>query len=226
MKLTQKEKKYQDFLNNYEKDVCEKQLKEIVKISGVNKNTIIRYYQKLGYKGFTEYRYTHKKQAETPKINLLEKNPIVYTNYMDILNKINTLDEKAIEILKNIAQYENVYIVGQDSNVIICQILNYILNKIEIKSIVLSKKEGIKLSDKDLVFAISMDGKCLSTIDFLSKAYDEKAKTIGMSKNNLSPIRTLTDSFVLVDSGEKELDILAFGIIIEQIIFNLLKKEE
>lgn len=118
-------------------DIIQLPILDIADSSNTSKSAIIRFCQKLGYKGFSEFkfdmtRYLVSNNQEVQNIDEQNSITAITSSYIDYINKINmslTIDE-VITIAKLILKANKIKIFGYNRTGFSAQQLRYRLSKI------------------------------------------------------------------------------------------------
>lgn len=166
-------------LTKNELKACERILEDLTKIQrfslvqmaaeiNISKTTILRFCQKLGYSGYTEFRYDCIKYVNTlHNREELEKEEngkmiSVENNYIEAIKQMHqTIDEKRLQRLATlIQQARTIRCVGEINSAVICMQLRYALSMYGYDVDVLTSPAEIIAIDlaakpEDLIFVIS-----------------------------------------------------------------------
>lgn len=188
-------------------------LTEISKNIKITKTTILRFCQKMGYSGYTEFRYdciqyvNSLENAERVVENKNEKIINVEKIYMDTIKLLHyTLsDEVMVNLVKSIQGAKRVRCIGEINSEVTCLQLRYALAMYGIDVDVLASVAHVKAVDlvtneDDLLIVISAGGKT----DIVKQAFELKDNTgcqiVLVTMNPSTPLEQEADVFVLLPS--------------------------
>ncbi len=193
---------------------------------GVGRATILRFTNKLGFKGFFDLKKVlasniHSNVAPLEKfklmleqsavgfnsINQIAENEVANINYI-----INNYDEKAfakgIDIL-NCANY--VYTIGYDLSSFMAGITSYLLKRIGLKSSQINlgslsfPDQLVNVGKNDVLVTFSLPPYSLETINAAKFVKDQKAKVISFTNSPVAPIIEYSDVTLLIKTDSKGL---------------------
>lgn len=152
----------------------------------VSQSTITRFCQKIGYKGFNEFKYD---VFRFEKIAKLESNDNFsslgeYINLIQILD--NTLDLNKLKILaKAIISADTVYLTGIHKSNLPAQMLQINLTKMKIKSVCLNSDNTHDylqlLNSEDLVITFTCNGNGIKSMGLDYSEYNFNTAIITMT---------------------------------------------
>ena len=211
-------------LTKNELKACELILKDLNKVQmcsltemsekiKITKTTILRFCQKMGYSGYTEFRYDCVKyvnslsnaerviEDENAKIINVEK---IYIDTMKLLHY--TLKDEDLKILASMIQTaRKVRCIGEINSEVTCLQLKYALAMYGIDADVLPSKANVKAMDlvtnkNDLLIVISASAHS----DIVKEAFDLKENTgcriALITMNPSTSLETVSDVFLLLPS--------------------------
>lgn len=200
--LTKSEKKVADYVLSVGQKVIYATMTDIKKATHVGDATIVRFCQKLGYSGFTDFK------IEIAKEDFPKTKPATSDHYYDhiaqhlsdaikataALIKPETL-QTAIQMMTNATR---IWIFGVGGSGEIAHSLSSILLRSGLKCTPeadphFQAQIASLLSSTDLVIGISLSGKTKDTYDSLKIGHDNGAKVIAITNATVSPIAQLAD---------------------------------
>jgi len=144
-------------------------IQDLSETIGVTKTTIMRFTQKIGYSGYSEFKYAvinYVNSSENRKTN--EEKGIAYGEnaYADTIRLIHhTADEKKMkELAKRIVKAKSVYLAGMINSHVSAMQMYYSLLMFGIRGTVLDSSVAVRSVDmcvtkQDLVLIYSVSGK-------------------------------------------------------------------
>lgn len=179
----------------------------------VTKTTILRFCQKMGYSGYTEFRYDCVKYVnslnnaedtvnrENDKIINVEK---IYIDTIKLMHY--TLNDEIIKRLVTlIKDARRVRCVGEINSAVTCLQLKYALAMYGIDAEVLSSPAEVKAIDlaatkDDLILMISVTGKSETIKEALALQENNCCKIALVTMNAQSHLENEVDAFILLPS--------------------------
>lgn len=203
---------YNYVLQNYKK-VAYMRIRDMAEETNVSTATILRFCRKLGFDGFTEFRYDLKNKITLMKgeykITTFDKNDLV-----DFVNKSSTDDFIAIirKAASLIRTYNNIVFVGIGNSGIISSFgARYFTEVVKFTTFFNDPfVDPIREYTEDtLVIAISATGESTQTINIVQRFKLSGAKIISITNSNKSTISKLSDYCIAYNSTSQK-DILKY----------------
>lgn len=200
--LTRSEKKVADYVLKARNKIIYTTMSDIKARAKVGDATIIRFCQKLGYKGFSDFKIEvakedFSKQGQTRPVDYYDD----IANYLsDALQatanliKADSLNQ-AIDLLNSAKE---IYIFGVGGSGEVGISFSSILLRVGIKATTISDPHiqaqiASLLNADNLVIGISLSGRTKDTFDSLQIAKENGAKILAMTNYQTSPIAQLAD---------------------------------
>lgn len=134
----------------------------------ISKSSVMRFCQKLGYSGYSEFRFDYIRDLHSSAFNVTSDQSIltqaanIYTNALTELNK---LDENTIlKLCSEIKKRDYVYCIGSGKSYLPCELMNY--NFIRLGKKIITFDTGILYNDlskilveDDLILIFSVSGE-------------------------------------------------------------------
>lgn len=221
--LTKTEKRIATTILSSPQILCQCSLAEIAKQFDVGEATFIRFCRTLGFKGFTDFKLslsielaTKEKQSNSLLESDISKNddvPSIAAKLEVAINNvitetINLLDFVQLEkVVKSMQKANNVYLFGVGSSGVTAEDAKYKFMRIGLPVDATSNNhfmymQSALMTNKDLVIGISHSGYSKETIEALSIAKKNGAKTVAITHNLRSPI-TLVADYVLINGNHQ-----------------------
>lgn len=144
-------------------------IQELSERIGVAKTTIMRFAQKMGYSGYSEFKYAVINYVNSSvQQDRAEEDPLTHAEnvYADTIRLIHhTCDESAMmRIAEKIIHAENVYLAGMINSEVSALQMYYSLLMFGIRATVLNSAEAVRSVDlcvgrNDLIILYSVSGK-------------------------------------------------------------------
>lgn len=191
------------FLGN--PDAIYKSITEVVRNSSISHGTVIRFCQKMGCKGFQDFKILLAKgHIHTPKIEVRKTTTDVASGYLTrIVNQLRAtsrlLDRKALlQSAKAITSADKVLVVGMAGSASLAMYFDYHLSRIGIQSSFLNEGFNIAirasyLRTRDVYFAISFSGSTKDVVDGAVIAKRRGATVIAVTNFFSSPLVDVAD---------------------------------
>ena len=237
--FTKSDMKVKNFVLNNLEIITARSIDMIADKAGVSKSALLRFCKKLGYEGYSEFKYEVSKYLLSgtfynPEGVKSNKNVISY--YVDCIQKLpNYISEEIYRRLGSIIQNAaKIRIYGLHESGLSAQYLSYRLATLGIDSEPLifsglfSEKASFS-SPEDLNIFISVSGTTLEIVEASKVSLDKGAKTAMITQNSKSPYASQYDSFLSIPSigftkNEFFLDSQAIFFITIDLLINQLSK--
>lgn len=207
--------------------------------AGVSKSALLRFCKKLGYDGYSEFKYEVSKYLLSGTLydpEGVKANQNIISYYIECIQKLpNYISEDAYHRLGGfIQEAAKIRIYGLHESGLSTQYLSYRLAALGIDSEPLvypslfSEKASFS-STEDLNIFISVSGTTPEIVDASKVSLDKKAKTAMITQNSKSPYAGQYDSFLSIPSigftkNEFFLDSQAIFFITIDLLINKLSK--
>lgn len=220
--LTKKEKCAADYILKNYADVSDMTADKLAKNAGVVKSVIIRLCKSLGFAGYTEFRLSLSRElARNEKLNftpyilpddtpcdILDK--IFTANVKTLYDTMNGIDRKVFErVVGVLANAQNIYIYGLGTSAgIVCD-FQYRLMQLGFTAFCFTdianmKVSTINITENDAAIGISNSGRTMATVDALSLARKNGAKTVCVTSFENSEIVKASDFPIVIKTDEIE----------------------
>lgn len=213
-----------NLLTKNELKACEAICKDLTKVQklslaemsqeiNVTKTTILRFCQKVGYSGYSEFKYDcvrYVNSLNNAELTIIEENEKIikiekiYTDTIKLLH-YTLNDEILTELAQQIKNARRVRCIGEINSAVTCLQLRYALAMFGIDVEVLSSAAEVKAVDmvadaSDLLLMISVTGKSGVIKEALSLKENNHCQTALVTMNAQSSLEKDVDTFVLLPS--------------------------
>lgn len=204
----------------------------------VSKSALLRFCQKCGYEGYSEFKYEISRLFHSGQLdsNTYEsKSSEIIDAYIDSLSKIKqqNLDIVLDKISSDLVASRKIRIFGVHESGLPAHHLQYRLSTLGIDAdyveTTLSSEKAIFGTTEDLHIYFSLTGRTLQIEEAIINSFERKSKTLLITQNEKIKFKNQVDHLILIpslltDSTKAFLDaqILNF-MIVELIISNLSK---
>lgn len=187
-------------------------INKIAKDMFIAPNTIVRFAKKLGYKGFSELKYSlafEHGTAGDEEILKLEKifEPEISKH---IIQTIQLIDKRqVIGVLKRIYEASSVSLYGIGDSQYFCELLAKYLSRvsenIEMRFHILYDSEYniSRLKKGDITIFISASGESAQIVDLAGKAHKRGAYIIAITMDTDNTLRRIADTTMVFSSEDK-----------------------
>ncbi|MEP0357580.1 MAG: MurR/RpiR family transcriptional regulator [Paraglaciecola sp.] len=210
--LSSSELKLAKFALDSSNAIRELSSQELANVVGVSQSSVVKFSQKLGYKGYPAFKMgvIDALNASTANSNLHGKITVndgftqmsdkLLSSKVSVLNETRNLnDEKslvaAVELLKS---SKRILICGLGGSALVGKDFSYKLQKLGILAIEEADAHAqlafsATLGENDLVFAISESGNTKEIINVVSEAKHNSTKVISLTRFGATPISDLAE---------------------------------
>lgn len=224
-------------LNNLDLIVCHP-LVAVAKEMKVSKSALLRFCQKCGYEGFSEFKYEISRFMHSGNLDQsLKENSTneicdMFANAILSIKDIQ-LDEKLTSLSKDLLKSTRIRILGVHESGLAAHHLQYRLTTLGIDADYVETgiaAEKANLSKKnDFYIFFSLSSTTPEIIEALNNALAQKCSTALITQNNHSRFRSKTDHFILIPTFDTAvnkifLDSQYLNFIIVELIINSLSK--
>lgn len=185
---------YEFVLINKEK-VPNMKIRELAKLVNVSTTTILRFCNKLGYAGFTEFKIKLKMylndQEELPLHSDIQ---LVIANFERMA--VSGVDNQIYEASKYLSQANNIVFLGLGSSAILCKYAVRFLFSFGIVSSYIDDSyypRNISFPEDTVFVVISVSGDTPDTLEFIHNFKKSKGKLISITNYGNNTISKLSD---------------------------------
>ncbi|MAJ69821.1 MAG: MurR/RpiR family transcriptional regulator [Alteromonadaceae bacterium TMED7] len=185
---------------------------ELANVVGVSQSSVVKFAQKLGYKGYPAFKLAviDALNRETPNTQLHGKITLndgfeqmadkLLSSKISVLNETRNLNElvefeKAVEIIKNA---KRILICGVGGSGLVSKDFSFKLQKLGMMAI--AEADGhvqlalaATFNESDVVVAISESGATREIVNVVNQAKDNHAKVISITKYGTTPVSEPAD---------------------------------
>lgn len=165
--LTKSENLVYDSISDNPEAVEKYTILQLAEHFNISKSSIMRFCQKLGYSGYSEFRFDYIRDIHSSAFNSASDQTILSQStslYTTAISQLSQLDEKQIlKLCSEIKKRDCIYCIGSGKSYLPCELMNY--NLIRLGKKVLTFDTGILYNDlpkilknNDLVIIFSKSG--------------------------------------------------------------------
>lgn len=200
--LTKSERKVADFVLKQGKKIVYATITDIKAETKVGDATIIRFCQKLGFSGFSDFKIEVAKEDYTVQERTKPKN--VFDNQASqlsnaIMNTAQLIDHAKIDrVTEMMSRAAQIYIFGVGGSGQVAECFASILLRVGVQAICVTDphfqaQRASIVRPEDLVIGFSLSGRTKDTYDVLKIAKDRGATVIGITNYTNTPIGRIAD---------------------------------
>jgi len=210
--LTKSEKEVANYISKNYSNIIFTSLNKFSEECGVGEATIFRFFKKLGFSGYHEFK--NKMANQLRNSNKESKSPaseseVTYQNILQMLDDtqkltdIKKLKQTALDIINS----NSIYLFGVGFSGLSAQATQIRLMRLGYKSFVFSDQHAQIVSthlmtDEDMAIAFSITGDTVPTINWLKKAKESRAKTLAITNHSHSDITKIASSNIFTAGKE------------------------
>ena len=204
--LTNTEKEVLHFILENEEFVSNTTSRQIAERCNVSKTVIINVTKKMGFEGFSEYKYYLKNQ-----IHKKQKNSTIdfVNDTMDNLSKTLLLNQQnqINDCVDKINKAETIYVLGRGSSKFMASYLTHQLITLNIKASVVSDYNhfGViakTMGENDLMIALSLSGETTITVNTAKIASMRKREVISITAFSNNSLAYFSDNNIYFSSTD------------------------
>ncbi|MCK0472379.1 MurR/RpiR family transcriptional regulator [Halalkalibacter sp. APA_J-10(15)] len=214
--LTKSETKIYDYITSHIDQVLYYSLTELSEACDVAEATLLRFFRKLHFKGFQDFKFALAQEVSSKRTPNEENSTYIekIRNYMvqAIHNSYDLIDALALEAaVKTIAQAHDVVIFGIGSSGIAANDMENRLLRIgkHIQAVTDPHTQVMRASSmtkETVVIAISVTGSTKDIVDTIQIAKAQGATIIAITNYLKSPLTKLANQVLLTSAKESPLD--------------------
>lgn len=206
--LTPGERKAAEYILEYPFDAVRFASATIADSADTSRSNVVRFCQKLGFSGYSEFSYTldHSLKDQKHISPVPEQSPAAGTVLQKYLNEFEKLDvfyrsTQLREVAGMIASARRVLVLGQDHSYFSAQQLSFRLNRAGIGSVathmgtVISAYYDI-LNEQDVIIVFSVQALKQSYENILKSYREKNIKIILVTMANKPPVAKLADHVI------------------------------
>ena len=213
--FTKSENKIYDYILSHPHQVLYHSLTELSEFSGVAEATVLRFFRKLGFKGFQDFKFLFAQEVPSAT-HASHDESFVYRIRHNIVHAIEDSSEVVdMDTLENCIQAidasQDVVIFGIGSSGIAGLDMQNRLMRIgkHVNAITDSHFQIMRassLNEKSVVIAISLTGSTKDIVDAAKLAKEKNATVIALTNYVKSPLTKYADHVLLSSAKESPLD--------------------
>lgn len=201
------EKYLLDYIRNNQENLPELSIVKLSELANVSTATIVRTMKKLGYDGFTSFKYHLKdEQKHNPKFAIMDQvdkkiQETIIKNEREVIKTIQMLDSRTIEdAVQNIKASKKIMLFARGFSVLIAKEM---LIKFQLSGKYCELHDDpniIKRLSKDIqkdtvVIFISLSGETLELVEAAKNCNSQDIPTITLTANSKSSLTQLSDIY-------------------------------
>jgi DNA-binding MurR/RpiR family transcriptional regulator len=200
--LTKSERKVADFVLKQGKKIIYATITDVKAATSVGDATIIRFCQKLGFNGFSDFKIEIAKEDYTVQEELEPENP--FDNQASqlssaIINTAKLIEKDNIKLATQMMSDANqIYIFGVGGSGQVAECFASILLRVGVQAITVTDphfqaQRASIIKPGDLVVGFSLSGRTKDTYDAMQIGKDNGAKVIAITNYTNTPIARMSD---------------------------------
>ncbi|AIY06792.1 transcriptional regulator, RpiR family [Planococcus sp. PAMC 21323] len=213
--FTKSDTKVYEYIMGNKDQVLYHSLTEMAEACGVAEATLLRFFRKLDYKGFQDFKFMLAQEISTTTLETTEDTYVdkVKNNVIQVITETSdVISEELLEqaIIK-IAESEDVVIFGVGSSGIAALDMQNRLMRIGKNASVITDSHfqmmrAASMTEKTVVIAVSLTGSTKDIVDAVSASKENGATVIALTSYTKSPLTKFADLVLLSSSKESPLD--------------------
>ncbi|AQU80715.1 MurR/RpiR family transcriptional regulator [Planococcus faecalis] len=205
---------YEYILANKEK-VLYHSLTEMAEACVVAEATLLRFFRKLDYKGFQDFKFMLAQELSLTTIDAVENTYVdkVKNNVIQVITDTAAVVEEDLldQAIMKIAASEDLVIFGIGSSGIAALDMQNRLMRIGKNSSIITDSHfqmmrAASMTEKTVVIAVSLTGSTKDIVDAVSASKSNGATVIALTSYTKSPLTKFADLVLLSSSKESPLD--------------------
>lgn len=205
--LTANEKKACDAIMEDLLLVQHSSLAELSETIGVTKTSILRFCQKLGYSGYSQFKYDLIRFVNENNAQGEDQTPItvveaLYSNAISLIHH-SVSDEQMKNLAADIVNARRIYIIGAINSYVSAMQLRYALLMYGIDATVLTGVDDLRAvdmcvqkGDLMILYSVSANAEVLAKMEEMKEQTD--CKTALFTMNTSSPFRNMSDHYIVL----------------------------
>ncbi|ASN06146.1 MurR/RpiR family transcriptional regulator [Virgibacillus necropolis] len=213
--FTKSEKKIYDYIVSNEQKVLYHSLTELSDTSGVAEATVLRFFRKLGFKGFQDFKFAFAQEVS------IASNKHNDGTYMEkIRNNMMQAIEDSYEIIDKEALDASIHAINKSQDVVIFGLGSSGIAALDMQNRLMRIGKHVSvvtdshfqvmrassMNKNTVVIAISLTGSTKDIIDTVKIAKEKKATIIALTNYTKSPLTKFADHILLSSTKESPLD--------------------
>lgn len=238
--FTRSDRKIQDYLNNNLSEISSYSITDVAEHIGVSKSALLRFCKRIGYSGYSEFKYhvssyllSGGTNGESSVHSVEEFTNFYITGIQEIKSYVN--DAQLIQTAEYILRADHIRVFGIHESGLSATYFSYRLNTLGIDSEAISSAASFhskimcaKKQDLNIFFSVS--GTNSEIVEASTLAFDTMADNIMITCNSLAPHATRFNCLItlpMVSSHSNNLFLDSHSIVIVSIdlLMNYLAKD-
>ncbi|MGY4688946.1 MurR/RpiR family transcriptional regulator [Salibacterium sp. K-3] len=213
--FTKSEKKIYEYIQSNSQQILYYSLTELSEASGVAEATVLRFFRKLGFKGFQDFKFLFAQEVTVPEANDQNETYVekIKNNMVQaITNSNEIIDMDELEYcIDLIDQTEDVVLFGVGSSGIAVLDMQNRLMRIgkHVNAVTDPHFQFMRASSMNkntVVVAVSLTGSTKDIVDTVKIAKESNATVVALTNYIKSPLTQYADHVLLSSTKESPLD--------------------
>ncbi|MDJ0331922.1 MurR/RpiR family transcriptional regulator [Planococcus sp. S3-L1] len=213
--FTKSDTKVYDYISANKEKVLYHSLTEMSEACGVAEATLLRFFRKLDYKGFQDFKFMLAQEISSTVTEATEDTYVdkVKNNVIQVItDTADAIDgERLDQAIMRIAGSEDVVIFGIGSSGIAALDMQNRLMRIGKNASVITDSHfqimrAASMTEKTVVIAVSLTGSTKDIVDAVKASKSNGASVIALTSYTKSPLTKFADLVLLSSSKESPLD--------------------
>lgn len=213
--FTKSDAKISDYILNNKEKIIYHSLTEMAEACGVAEATLLRFFRKLDYKGFQDFKFMLAQEISTVTIESEDDSYIskVKNNVIQVISDTSEVIQEDVldQAIDRIGSSTDVVIFGIGSSGIAAMDMQNRLMRIGKNASVITDPHfqimrAASMTEETLVIAISLTGSTKDIVDAVSAAKESGATVIALTSYTKSPLTKYADLVLLSSAKESPLD--------------------
>lgn len=196
------------YISNNTDKCCRMTISQLAKENFVSTTTVVRLCKKLGYSGFSEFKYDLKRNIrEKEQSNIIEYDKSVETHLMNIQKTCELLSEDTVNKIAQLLMQKKIHFFGKGLSRITCEYITdqiIMLNRLAINytSTHIAYLSGEKMDENDVVFVLSLSGETFQTLKLAKIAKSKGATVVSITCMGMNSLAKVADINLYVYSED------------------------
>lgn len=210
---------------NYPDQIALSTAAEIAEAAGVQRSTLVRFAQTLGFQGFSELQRLYRDHLRSRRadysariLHLRENREISHGSLLhsfaenaktSLDNLLRDTDPKALSAaVRCLSRARTIYLVGLRRAFPVVSYLDYVLAKLQVPARMLDgvsgmiSERGYMVDQDDAVLVVTFAPYSPEVVDFASLAYGRGTPVVAMTDHALSPVARVATALLEVREAE------------------------
>ncbi|ALX49976.1 MurR/RpiR family transcriptional regulator [Lentibacillus amyloliquefaciens] len=213
--FTKSEKKIYHYIQSNSQQVLYHSLTELSEASGVAEATVLRFFRKLGFKGFQDFKFLFAQEVTVPENDNNDEtyvNKIKHNMVQAVENSYEVIDHDSLKLCVDaIDAADDVVLFGVGSSGIAALDMQNRLMRIgkHVSAVTdphFQFMRASSMNENTVVIAVSLTGSTKDIVDSVEIAKQQNATVIALTNYIKSPLTQYADHVLLSSAKESPLD--------------------